>query len=176
MPKLPAPPRAVPVDRDLTRLAPHFKTKIELLLCKMEDKGRDPMVFEAFRSDERAVYLYGFGRFYDDDRGVVTKAKTAERTWHRYGLAVDIISKTKQWGAPDAFWTDLRLLATELGLRSGDDWDRDGIPVEHDPDEHTADRPHVQWGPPMRVTPSDHAVALLRAGQLQAVWEEVGAA
>lgn len=177
MTTLPKPPKEVPVDRDLSKLAPAFRKKIELLLERMRVLGHDAMVFEAFRSDERAAYLYGFGRSYDDGRGVVTKAKDGRKTFHRYGLAVDIISRSMEWDAPKAFWDDLRKEATALGLRSGDDWDRDGIPVEQDPDEHTSDRPHVQWWVEgMLVTPSDHAWEVLSTQGALAVWQSVRAA
>lgn len=174
---LPKPPKEVPVDRDLSKIAPKFKEKIEQLLEKMRALGHDAIVFEAWRSDERATFLYGFGREYDDGRGVVTKAPNARKTYHRFGLAVDIISASKEWNAPEQFWEDLRREATALGLRSGDDWDRDGIAVEDDPDEHVADRPHVQWFVPgMFKTPSDHAWQMLQEEGVAAVWRSVRAA
>lgn len=177
MAKLPKPTRDVPVDRDLTKLAPQFKIKIELLICRLEDMGHDPIVFEGWRSDERVTFLHGFGRLYDDGRGVVTNARTGAKTWHRYGLAVDIISKSLGWDAYDKFWEDLRREATKLGLVSGNDWDRDGIPVGPDPDESVVDRPHVQWWiPGMFKTPSDHAWELLQTKGVEAVWKELRAA
>lgn len=176
MTKLPFPPPEVPADDDLAKLAPLFAEKVFTLLREMRDQGHDPIVFEAFRSDERAAYLYGFGRTWDDGRGIVTKAPNASKSWHRYGLAVDIISASRQWDASGQFWTALRKGATALGLRSGNDWDRDGVPVEDDPNEHLSDRPHVQWGPPMHVTPSDHEWELLNSAGVEAVWQEVGAA
>ncbi len=142
----------------------------------MERLGHDPIVFEGFRSDERAAWLYKSGREFDDGRGIVTKAPTARKSWHRYGLAVDIISKSKEWDALPRFWRDLRVTITEIGLVSGDDWDRDGIPVEDDPDEHLSDRPHCQWWiPGMHVTPSEHAWELLQTKGIEAVWHELHA-
>ncbi len=175
--KLPAPPiPEPPPSRNMLQLAPQFADKVFRLIHDMERLGHDPMVFEGFRSDERAAWLYESGRTFDDGRGVVTQAQTARKSWHRYGLAVDIISKSKQWDADARFWSHLRMCAAEIGLVSGDDWDRDGIPVEDDPDEHLADKPHVQhWCPGMHVTPSDHAWELLQKEGVEAVWREVHA-
>lgn len=177
--KLPLPPAevgALAVDNDLSKCAPKFVERVWTLLHELQRRGFPAKVAEAFRSDERAAFLYGFGREYDDGRGVVTKVKSASKSWHRYGLAVDIVSAEHGYDAPAAFWTALRECATEAGLRSGDDWDRDGVAVEEDPDEHFADKPHVQFGPPMRVTPSDQAWILLERGGVEAVWAAVGAA
>jgi hypothetical protein len=163
MTKLPLPPPEIPADVEMTKLAPLFAEKVFTLLANLNAKGRDPVVAEGFRSDARAAYLYGFGREYDDGRGVVTKAPDASKTWHRYGLAADIISKSKEWDAPDAFWSDLRDSAVDLGLVSGDDWT-------------FKDRPHVQWNVSgMHVVPSDHAWQLLQSSGLDAVWREVNA-
>jgi hypothetical protein len=173
---LPDPPTEVPADDDIAKLAPRFAEKVADLIAEMQRRGHDPVVVEAFRSDERQAWLYGFGREYDDGRGNVTGAPTGSKSWHRYGLAVDIVSQSKGDSAPRAFWDALRTIAETLRLTSGDDWDRDGIPVEHDADEHRADLPHVQWWTPaMRVTPSDRAWQLLQSGGLSAVWHEVQA-
>src|SRR5215831_10327267 len=173
---LPNPPAEVPADDDIAKLAPRFAERVRDLIAEMERCGHDPVVAEAFRSDERQAWLYGFGREYDDGRGNVTGAATGARSWHRYGLAVDIMSKANGDSPPRGFWDDLRAIAEELRLTSGDDWDRDGIPVERDADEHRADPPHVQWWTPgMRVTPSDHGWELLRSQGVEAVWREVAA-
>ena len=142
---LPTPPAEVPVSRDRSLLPSVFNAKLDRVLARMEKQGHDPIIFEALRTDERQRFLWGFGRLYDDGRGVVTYSKTAERTWHGYGLAVDIISKRHAWNAPASFWTALGEACRAEGLWWGNDWDRDGVPVERDPDERMSDRPHVQW-------------------------------
>ncbi len=147
----------------MMRLAPLFAAKVFTLLNEMSNMGHDPIVFEAFRSDERAAWLYQSGRTFDDGRGIVTKAPNASKTWHRYGLAVDIVSKSKGWDADARFWTHLSLCAADLALTSGADWS-------------TPDKPHVQWWcPGMHVTPSDHAWDLLQSQGVEAVWHEVHA-
>jgi hypothetical protein len=181
--KLPlSPPEIGPlaINKDLAECAPLFVEKAWTVLREMARRGFPAIVREARRTEERQVYLWKMGREWDDGRGVVTHAATAMKGWHFFGLAVDICSAAhpdNDEKVPTAFWTALREVATECGLTSGDDWDRDGIPVEDDPDEHTADHQHVQWHcPGMHVTPSDHARELYQQGGLEAVWRELNAA
>ena len=170
--KLPRPPAEVPVISSLDPLAPMFRSKVLQLLGLMGQKGFTAMVFESYRTDARAQYLYGFGRTYDDGRGIVTNARHSWTTWHGYGLAVDIVERGKLWNASDAFWTALRTLSWEIGLVSGDDWDRDGVPVTRDPDESYSDKPHVQWWiPGMYKSPSPTGQEILRLEGKEAVWK-----
>lgn len=155
-------PREPPRSANLDECAPKFAEKIRQLVARLESQGYDPLVYEVMRTDERCAWLYGFGRDYDDGRGIVTHAASGERSWHRYGLAVDIVSRSLAWNAPDGFWAALRTEAAALGLESGGAW-------------KMADRPHVQWGHPMRTTPSARAGELFESGGLPAVWAEVGA-
>lgn len=176
MSPLPRPPREVPPERSLDGLAPKFRLALARTLHAMHLDGFDPVVFETLRTDERQSFLFGFGRAYDDGRGVVTHSRTADRTWHKYGLAADVISHRYRWDASAAFWQALGDHARAEGLRWGFDWDMDGVPTTADPDERFADRPHVQWGKPMLRSPSPRAAELFRAGGVEAVWQEVGAA
>lgn len=178
--RLPAPPTPEPpADTDLTKCAPKFLEKVWTLLHEHTRRSHDPIVFEGFRSDEREAWLFGLGRTYDipgDPRGIVTNATDGRDSWHRYGVAVDIISKKHGWDPGFQFYDDLRELALEVGLTSGADWNRNGIPVGLDPAEHLKDRPHVQWWiPGMHVSPSDHAWELLTSKGIEAVWKELRA-
>lgn len=161
--KLPAPPKEVPADQSLDGLAPAFRAKLMLVLNRLSMQGHAPRVAETLRSDERVKFLHGFGREYDDGRGVVTNASDATKTWHHYGLAADVVHATKGWGAGEAFWEALRDAAVAEGLTAGMNW-------------KFQDKPHIQWGPPMRDGPSEHAIALLASGGVEAVWKAVGAA
>lgn len=119
------------------------------------------MVYEAFRSDERQEWLYGFGRDYDDGRGLVTHAQTTAHGWHGYGLAADLISQAHGWDS-SAFFDALQAAAETNGLTSGSAW-------------QMRDRPHVQFGK-CRTTPSAQAAQLAGDGNdLTALWEAVGA-
>lgn len=168
---LPLPPREVSVDRDLSKLAPRFALAVGRVVADLTAWGYDPVVFEAMRTDERQRFLHGFGRQYDDGRGVVTHSLTSRDTWHGYGLAVDIVSKSKLWNADRWFWDTLGLSARRHGLLWGADWNNNG----RTDDESFSDRPHIQWGAPMRRSPSSYAAALLKAKGVEAVWREVGA-
>lgn len=171
--KLPAPPPEVPVCRSLDKLAPKFRAKVERAIARMRAAGYDAMVYETTRTRERQLFLYGFGRLYDDGRGIVTHSRTADDTWHFYGLAVDIVSASKLWDASDSFWRTLEGIAEEEGLTSGSDWDRDRTTAER-----FKDAPHVQWFTPgMRRSPSDNAAILARKdGGVVNVWTLLGAA
>jgi hypothetical protein len=158
--KLPPPPPEVPASNDMLLVAPVFAAKVFGVVKTMERQGFDPIVFEAFRSDARATYLAGFGRDYDDGRGIVTNALDAKRTWHRYGLAVDIISKTKEWDAPERFWAALADAAKAEGLAWGGTW-------------KFADKPHVQWVcDHMLVSPSDYDWQVLQSRGCEGIWRE----
>ena len=126
------------------------------------------IVAETLRTPERQQFLYGFGRRYDDGRGVVTYSSDADETWHGFGLAADVWSRSKLWRAGDEFWKKLHQLARKHGLVSGADWDNDG-------EMDDWDKPHLQWGAPMRRSPSPRAARLMKDGGFEAVWREVGA-
>lgn len=160
--KLPAPPTEVPCDRSLDSLAPKFRARVEDVLHAMKLRGLDAIVAETLRTDERQEFLYGFGRDYDDGRGIVTHSRAAT-SWHRYGLACDIISQSAEWDARPQWWQALGEEARRCGLAWGGDW-------------RMKDLPHVQFGPPMRQSPSPRAAELLAQGGMEAVWREVGAA
>lgn len=160
---LPKPPAEVPVCRELSVLAPRFRLALGRALAEMHRLGFDPVVAETLRTPERQRFLYGFGRKYDDGRGIVTQVPTADLSWHGYGLAVDVISRAHAWGAPPAFWTTLRAAVEHEGLVSGAAW-------------AMRDLPHVQWGAPMRRSPSPRAAVLRDTQGLDALWRDVGAA
>lgn len=164
-------PAEVPAVRDLAVLAPKFRAALERVLADLRGLGMDPLVIETLRTHDRQRFLYGFGRDYDDGRGTVTYSADADETWHGFGLAADVISQADRWNAPLAFWEALGRSADRHGLLWGADWDGDGDWR----DERFTDFPHLQWGPPMRRSPSPRAGRLLALGGPPAVWREVGA-
>lgn len=160
---LPNAPPEPPVIQSLECLAPRFRARVAAMLAQFSAIGFDPTIAESCRTDERQAWLFGFGREWDDGRGVVTQAPTGAHSWHRYALAVDVISLRRGWDAPHAFWDTLGQCAEAQGLAWGGAWPR------------FQDRPHVQFGRPMRQAPSSRAEQLLAEGGLIAVWTEVGA-
>ena len=151
-------PIPIAVDKRLEGLAPAFRSAIEAVLKAVPDA----VVVETLRTDARQAYLHGFGRAYDDGRGIVTHSETALDTWHHYGLAADLVHKQSRWGAPASWWQTLGTAARAQGLVWGGDWT-------------FRDYPHIQWGAPMRRSPSPSAAALLASGGLPAVWRAVKA-
>lgn len=173
--KLPPPPAErgnLAVVSSTALLAPKFRSALADVCMDLAGAGFRPILRETFRTDERAAYLYGFGRDYDDGRGIVTQATNGLKTWHRFGLAADVGDRRYEPGQElPEFWTALERAAIRHALTSGADWNRNGV---HD--EHFCDRPHVQWWcEGMHVTPSDHAAELLASGGVEAVWQALHA-
>lgn len=153
-----SPPPEVAVNRSLEPLAPQFRAAVEAILAELGDA----VVSEGLRTFERQSFLYGFGRDYDDGRGIVTNAPSHLNSWHGYGLAVDLIHTTKGWDAGERWFRLMGDVAKARGCDWGGDW-------------HHPDRPHIQWGK-CKDSPSAEAKQLLRQGGVPAVWAAVGAA
>lgn len=163
LPPAPADVRA-PVNASLDGLAPKFRDALLAMCEAVEAAGHArPRIFETLRTDARARYLFGYGRTWDDGRGIVTNSRDALSTWHGYGLAADVIHPTLRWAAPEAYWRAIGAAAKANGLDWGGSW------------VNFPDRPHVQWGK-CRRSPSVRARALKTDGGNEAVWHEVGAA
>ena len=161
---LPMAPPEPPIDRSLGKLAPLFGRKVEELITKLQALGWSPQVTETVRTNERQKWLYGLGRDYRtiDRKGPVTNAKVAYKSWHFYGLAIDMIDREERWDAKSAFWADVGMCCSILGLEWGGRWAQ-------------PDLPHVQWGKPMRKTPSEAAVKIFQKEGQKGVWKAVGA-
>src|SRR4051812_11131876 len=81
-------------QRSLDCLAPKFRERLEAAIADATHAGLDPIIFETGRSDELARLYYEHG---------VSRAPDALHTWHHYGLAADVISKSREWKVyPDA--------------------------------------------------------------------------
>lgn len=149
----PEPPR----QNRLDACAPLFADAVRLLLADLTGQGYPPRLFETLRTNERQAWLYGFGRDYDDGRGIVTGAATAFDGWHFYGVACDVIHRDRMWNAP-GFFAAMRKAMPRYGL---------GICT-------VSDYPHCQWLR-CKKRPSAKARQLYEAGGLEAVWAAVHA-
>lgn len=150
------------VQRDLEVLAPKFACQVALGIVACNNTGLDAFVYEAYRSPELQELYYKRGRPPTPEYPrPVTNARSNLYSWHGYGLAVDVISKTKFWSPPSDWWGRVAIIMKQHGLDWGGDW-------------RQVDLPHFQWGR-LRATPSDRARQLYAEGGMQRVWQEVGA-
>lgn len=121
------------VDRDLSHLYPPFRDKLFLLLQMVELRTERPwMLVEGYRSPERQLFLYGYGRphlsgppFFGRKGRIVTWRKTP--SFHGTGCAADCAPKKKvlgvyvnrpEYGVPDSFWEAYREIWSRLDLQN----------------------------------------------------------
>ena len=151
---------ALVVD-DLTELAPGMKRRVDAALAACHAANLDVIVYETVRTEELQELYYARGRTTIPPYRRVTNVQDAKYGWHFYGLAVDVISKSKRWAQPESWWYKVAVLFKEQDLDWGGDWE-------------SPDIPHFQFGG-IRKSPSDKARALYASGGKKAVWEAVGA-
>ena len=70
---------------DLALLLPSFRQRVGIVLERLRARGLDPLVFETFRTAERAEQLMARG-----------SSKNGALSMHCYGAAVDIISASSK--------------------------------------------------------------------------------
>lgn len=155
-------PPEPPPSRELAPLPDGFEQRLRGMLADMEAHGAHAVVREARRSAERQAWLYGFGRTYDDGRGIVTNVASPLYGWHFFLLAADVVDRELEDKAPPSYWKLQRAMAEANGLESGMSW------------PHFTDPPHVQFAG-MKHSPSWRARALYASGGLYAVHKAVGA-
>lgn len=147
------------VQHDVTLLSPLFVQRLCNGLNECWRAGYDPVVYEAKRTDDVQRVYYAQGRTRPGP--IVTYAESAMYSWHFFGLAVDIISRAKQWDFSAEWIHGVATLLKVQGLDWGGDWTR-------------KDLPHFQWGT-LKPAPSDRARLLYAQGGVVRVWQEVGA-
>lgn len=148
---------------DLSLLAPVFRKAVEAAIeeCNGPHNRLDAYVFETYRSSELQAMYYMRGRTVRPPEKPVTNAINNLYSWHGYGLAVDVIHKTKRWSMEEAWFRQVAEIFKRHGCKWGGDW-------------KARDLPHFQWGL-CRASPSDRARELMRTGGVRSVWEAVGA-
>ena len=150
------------VDRDLTKLAPKFRRAVLAAIASCNVHGLDAYVYEACRNQELQALYYARGRTVIPPERPVTNARSNLYSWHGYGLAVDVISRSLKWSALPEWFAKVANEFELEGCKWGGRW-------------RSPDPPHMQWGP-CKPSPSEYARELLASGGVQAVWEAVGAA
>lgn len=158
-------------QRSMDLLAPKFRAAVEAALQVCNEQHRlDAYVFETYRSNELQKIYYARGRTVKPPHHTVTNAPDNLRSWHGYGLAVDVIHRTQLWSPPggaDWFRQVAEIFKEKRDARGiqlikwGGDWTR-------------PDLPHFQWGR-CKASPSQDAQDLIKAEGMQAVWEKVAA-
>lgn len=149
------------VSRDLHLLAPAFAEAVRRAIEDANAAGLDAFVYEAKRSHELAALYYARGRTIIPPKAKVTNAPDETRSWHGYGLAVDVISKSKSWDQPESWFRDVAVYFFRHGCRWGGEWKQ-------------KDLPHFQFGK-CKPSPSDEARRLLATSGVESVWRAVGA-
>jgi D-alanyl-D-alanine carboxypeptidase len=148
---------------DASLLAPAFAAAVAAAIAECNDDTSQlaAKVYETYRSNELQALYYQRGRSVRPPSEPVTNAQNNLYSWHGYGLAVDVIHRTKEWDAGDVWFERVAEIFKKHGCKWGGDW------------KHR-DLPHFQWGL-CKASPSDRARELLRSGGVLAVWEAVGA-
>lgn len=149
------------VSQDLALLAPKFREAVELAINDCQARGLDAYVYEAYRSRELQALYYARGRTIIPPLKPVTNASSNLYSWHGYCLAVDVISRTRAWNAPETWFAAVAESFRKFDCRWGSEW-------------RMRDLPHFQWG---RCKPSPSAAArqTIRTQGVEAVWKMVGA-
>lgn len=163
---LPLPPTEVPAIRTSVGSAPDFVARMDRML-KLLEGGLPEHPFEWVRTEARQIYLFGFGREYDDrpPRGKVTAARTARFSHHGFGGGCDVVEKDNTpWNAPPAFWNDIGDAAEEVGLKWGGRWHRPDLPHVY----------HAGLPADLHGAVGDHLRDLIAAQGIEAVWLERG--
>lgn len=104
-----------PRNKSIDSLAPYVADRVRLVLAAMKKRGYDPVIFEALRTSERQVYLYGIGRTHSKRRKPITWTLTG--SYHLKAKAVDIISRSRGWDWPE-FYAALHEEGHKVGLHT----------------------------------------------------------
>src|SRR3954468_18479962 len=94
------------VRRELDLLAPGFRAAVERALAKCRSRNLDAYVYETYRSPELQALYYARGRTVIPPLKRVTNASNNLYSWHGYGLAVDVISRSRAWNQPDSWFRE----------------------------------------------------------------------
>ncbi len=149
------------VNRDMSELAPQFAAAVQAAVTQCNLSGFDAFVYEGLRSDDLQRLYYSRGRTIKPPHDPVTNSSTSLTSWHGYGFAVDVISRSREWGVPPSWFASVAEIFLANGCKWGGHFSK-------------PDYPHFQWGQ-CRASPSSLARQILAAEGKEAVWRAVGA-
>jgi D-alanyl-D-alanine dipeptidase len=151
------------VSNDLRLLAPKFEQAVVAALAACQAEGLDAIVYEAQRSQELQALYYARGRTIIPPHHTVTNAPTNLLSWHGYGLAVDVVHRSRFWKPQggEAWFRRVADVFKQHDCSWGGDWTH-------------ADTPHFQWHR-CKPSPSAEARQLMLTQGREAVWQAVGA-
>lgn len=149
------------VHASLGLLAPRMRLAVENALARCEGLSIQAVVYESYRTEKLQQVYYARGRTVKPPERPVTNAATSLHSWHGFGLAVDVIHRTKRWDMPDAWFSAVAAIFAKHGMSWGGNW-------------RTKDLPHFQWST-CPASPTDEHRRLFREGGLAAVWANVKA-
>lgn len=149
------------VNRDPALLAPRFRLTVQRAIVACHARGLDAFVYEGYRSAELQAHYYAQGRTIVPPYAPVTNARSNLESWHGFGLAVDVISRSRGWN-PGAEWFErVADVFRAHGMRWGGEW-------------VMKDLPHFQWGR-CKASPSGRAREVYAREGVRGVWGVVGA-
>ncbi len=146
---------------ELSFLAPGFRAAVERAIaeCNNDSNKLDAMVYETYRSSALQAVYFTRGRTVKPPAVPVTNAPNSLYSWHGFGLAVDVIHRTKGWKVGPEWFASVATVFKRYGCKWGGDWQQ-------------KDLPHFQWGL-CRPSPSDAARELLLTSGIRAVWAQL---
>ena len=152
---------ALRVHNDIAELAPLFREAVERAIAQCGVRGLDAVVYEAYRTPELQAEYFSRGRSKRPPFTTVTNAPDNLYSWHGYGLAVDVISRSRQWNAPREWFAAVAEVFKANQCNWGGDWKQ-------------ADLPHFQWHL-CKASPSPEARRMISTQGVVAVWRAVRA-
>lgn len=135
------------LDRDISKLVPDCREKVERFLYELNKAGIRAMVNEAVRSKEVQQAYFSQGR---ESFDTVNKKRLAAGLWkigpveaskkitwtmeskHIQGKAVDIVPVDETgkpwWNAPPKVWEGIGIIGENCGLKWGGRWKQKDLP------------------------------------------------
>lgn len=130
-------------DNRIEHLAPKMQDRVHSFqldctkFATVNGEIFDPVIFETARPERLQEIYFEQG---------TTRAPTAIYGWHFFGLAIDVISKRKEWSVKHTWWAFMAGIMRRNKIDPGFDWLK-------------KDEPHGQFGG-LKKSPSDLARTL----------------